>query len=62
MNPPESDGLAWRVSSYTGGQGNCVELARTPAEVHVRDTKNRPGGMLTFGADQWRAFRTHGLH
>ncbi|WP_020671926.1 DUF397 domain-containing protein [Amycolatopsis nigrescens] len=33
-----------------------MEVAATPSEVHVRDTKNRTGGVLTFDNLQWRAF------
>ncbi|MER5912199.1 DUF397 domain-containing protein [Streptomyces sp. NPDC001982] len=27
----------------SGGDGDCVEVALTPASIHVRDTKNRRG-------------------
>jgi hypothetical protein len=47
--------LTWRTSSYSGGNGSCVEVASRAAEVLVRDTKDRPGGMLSFTHDQWRA-------
>ena len=30
----------WRVASYTGGQGNCVEVGTSAATVAVRDTKD----------------------
>jgi hypothetical protein len=46
----------WRKSSYSADQGECVEVASTPADVRVRDTKDRSGGSLTFTPDQWRAF------
>ncbi len=49
MNPG-----TWRKSSHSGGNG-CVEVAR-PGEIHVRDSKDPDGPVLTFGADQWRAF------
>lgn len=39
--------LTWHVSSYTGAQGNCVEVAGGPS-VLIRDTKNREQGHLTF--------------
>jgi hypothetical protein len=45
----------WRTSSYSAGNGDCVEVAPQPAEVFVRDTKDRAGGMLSFTHDQWRA-------
>jgi hypothetical protein len=47
---------AWRVSTYTGGQGNCVEVADAAHVVMVRDTKDRDGGALAFTAEAWRAF------
>ena len=35
--------LAWRRSSYSGDQGDCVELAYEGA---IRDSKNPDGGHL----------------
>jgi hypothetical protein len=48
----------WRVASYTGGQGNCVEVGRSATTtIAVRDTKNREGGpVLGFDASVWRTF------
>jgi Domain of unknown function (DUF397) len=34
----------WRVATYTGGQGNCVEVGRSATTVAVRDTKDKEGG------------------
>ncbi|MBB5070577.1 DUF397 domain-containing protein [Saccharopolyspora gloriosae] len=52
--------LSWRVSSYTGNTGNCVEIATLPdGACAVRDTKDREGGVLVVGASQWSAFLTH---
>ncbi|MBA0126267.1 DUF397 domain-containing protein [Haloechinothrix sp. YIM 98757] len=48
----------WRVSSYTGNQGNCVELALEPARARVRDTKDRDGGTLEVPFTAWQAFTT----
>ena len=45
---------AWRKSSYSGTQGNCVEVAPSPSVVGVRDTKNRDGGVLYVTVDAWR--------
>jgi hypothetical protein len=51
------DQYDWRKSSYSGGQGNCVEVADLPdGGMAVRDTKNRGGGMLRFSADAWAEF------
>jgi hypothetical protein len=46
----------WRKSRYSGSQANCVEVADSPDVVVVRDTTNRVGGTLEFGAGAWRAF------
>lgn len=49
--------VAWRKSSYSGGQGdNCVEVGPAASTVSVRDTKNRPAGMITVSADTWARF------
>jgi hypothetical protein len=49
--------LTFRKSSYSGGQNNdCVEVATGPTVALVRDTKDREGGSLTFGAQQFAAF------
>ncbi|MFS8203101.1 DUF397 domain-containing protein [Streptomyces sp. CWNU-52B] len=53
-------GAAWRTSSYSGGQGNCVEAATNlPTHTPVRDTKNPTGPTLVFSHDAWRTFLTH---
>lgn len=49
--------LAWHVSTYTGGQGNCVEVAEGRC-VLVRDTKNREHGHLTFDPHEWSGLLT----
>ncbi len=47
----------WRVATYTGGQGNCVEVGRSATTIAVRDTKNRENGpALGFDPSAWRAF------
>jgi hypothetical protein len=59
-NQPASGLLAgaiWRTSSYSGTQGNCVEVATNlPGIVAVRDSKSPAGGTLVFGLPEWRAF------
>lgn len=46
----------WRKSSFSeGSQGNCVEVAFTPAGVAMRDSKNSAGPMLTIEEAGWRA-------
>jgi Domain of unknown function (DUF397) len=46
----------WRKSSYSGGQGNCVEVAPLRDGVAVRDSKDPQGPALRFPGDAWRAF------
>ncbi|ROO59458.1 uncharacterized protein DUF397 [Micromonospora sp. Llam0] len=49
----------WRTSTRSTGTGECVEVAdNLPGRVHVRDTKNRDGGTLTFHPAAWSAFVT----
>jgi len=45
----------WRVSSYSGGSGQCVEVALGAPAVGVRDSKARKSGELTFAAPSWLA-------
>jgi hypothetical protein len=49
----------WRKSSYSADEGGCVEVSPTPADIRVRDTKDRASGSLTFAALPWHAFLTH---
>ena len=50
----------WRVATYTGGQGNCVEVGSSAAAVAVRDTKDREDGpVLRFAPSVWQAFTEH---
>ena len=49
--------VAWRKSSYSGTQGdNCVEVGPAATTVSVRDTKNRPAGMISVSARTWARF------
>ena len=50
------DDRAWRISSHSGGQGNCVEVAGHGNRVLVRDTKDRTGLVLRFSPAAWRRF------
>jgi Domain of unknown function (DUF397) len=47
---------SWRKASYSNGQGSCVETASIAGIVAVRDTTDRDGGTLAFGAEAWSAF------
>ncbi|MFE5395295.1 DUF397 domain-containing protein [Streptomyces sp. NPDC056568] len=51
--------LAWFKSTYSGGNdGNsCVEIATTPATVHVRDSKHvQDGPRLALTPTAWTHF------
>lgn len=52
---------SWMKSSYSSGNGNCVEVAATDDAVLVRDSKDRRGPVLTFTHTEWDAF-TRGAH
>jgi hypothetical protein len=46
----------WRTSSYSGGQGNCVEVCTSqPGVVAVRDSKDRYGREITVSDRAWSA-------
>jgi len=47
--------LTWMKSSYSGPNGNCVEIAVTATVMAVRDSKN-PESILKFSHGQWREF------
>jgi hypothetical protein len=49
--------LAWKKSSASTTNGNCVEVAYFPAGgIAVRDSKDKAGAILRFGHDSWRQF------
>ncbi|MEV6200257.1 DUF397 domain-containing protein [Streptomyces sp. NPDC051771] len=50
--------LGWFKSSYSdSANGNdCVEVATTPATVHVRDSKDLTGPRLAFDPAAWAGF------
>jgi hypothetical protein len=50
---------AWRTSSYSGANGDCVEVAGNLGDViAVRDSKDRGGPALLFPRSEWQAFLT----
>ncbi|MFD9523411.1 DUF397 domain-containing protein [Streptomyces sp. NPDC059979] len=50
--------LEWFKSSYSdsGDINDCVEVAHTPATVHVRDSKVLHGLDIAFAPEAWAGF------
>ncbi|MFF2080201.1 DUF397 domain-containing protein [Kitasatospora sp. NPDC058162] len=49
----------WRKSTYSGGGGECIEVADGFAGVMpVRDSKDPHGPALVFPATAWQSFVT----
>ncbi|MFF9507975.1 DUF397 domain-containing protein [Streptomyces sp. NPDC014724] len=47
----------WQKSSHSGSAGGqCVEVAAHTAAVHIRDSKNPDGPVLTVAPTTWTAF------
>lgn len=52
-----TESLTWRKSSYSGGNGACVEIAvPSAAAIAVRDSKDPQGPQLRFTNEAWAAF------
>ncbi|WP_348537338.1 DUF397 domain-containing protein [Nocardia carnea] len=52
-------GAQWFKSSYSGGGGDCVEVAwLEQGYVGVRDSKGPSGSALIFDPGEWSAFTT----
>ncbi|WP_405614824.1 DUF397 domain-containing protein [Streptomyces sp. NBC_01511] len=48
---------AWFKSSYsTGDGGECVEVATAPTHIHIRDSKQPTGPVLTVAPEAWAGF------
>lgn len=54
--PVDFSAAVWRKSSYSGGNGNCVEVAVVGGVTAVRDSKDPSGPVLVFGPGEWNAF------
>lgn len=51
-----SNDLTWRKSTYSGKDGNCVEVAPlSGSAVAVRDSKASRGPVLAFSGTAWAA-------
>lgn len=57
---PDLSDAEWRTSTHSGGNNECVEVARNvPRLVPVRDSKRAAGPVLRFSPAAWRAFLGH---
>jgi hypothetical protein len=45
---------AWRKSSYSNSNSNCVEVGQDGSRIAVRDTRDRTGPALAFIQQGWR--------
>ena len=48
--------VVWRKSSFSGGNGDCVEVGWPEERVAVRDSKNSAGPTIDFPRATWAAF------
>ncbi|WTX01099.1 DUF397 domain-containing protein (plasmid) [Streptomycetaceae bacterium NBC_01309] len=48
---------AWRTSSYSAGEGQCVEVADLADGAAVRDSKRPGSAHLRYRARCWTAFQ-----
>ncbi|MDJ1133545.1 DUF397 domain-containing protein [Streptomyces iconiensis] len=49
-------GFSWFKSSYSSSGNQCVESAKVPGMVPVRDSKSPHGPALAFSPDTWSLF------
>jgi hypothetical protein len=53
---PDLSRTHWRKSTYSGGNGDCVEVSSLGQAVVVRDSKRPAGPRLLVSLDTWRSF------
>ncbi|MGC5015093.1 DUF397 domain-containing protein [Streptosporangium sp. DT93] len=59
MLSPDLSGAEFRMSTLSGPNNDCVEVATNlPSLVAVRDSKDRNGPTLTFSPATWSNFLT----
>jgi Domain of unknown function (DUF397) len=56
MSPINLSRAAWRKSTRSGQNGNCVEVAAIGPAVAVRDSTDPEGPSLVLGINDWRHF------
>ncbi|MEV6506919.1 DUF397 domain-containing protein [Streptomyces sp. NPDC051642] len=56
MNAPDLTTAHWITSSYSSGEGQCIEVAALPNTIASRDSKDLNSPVLLFTRDGWRDF------
>ena len=56
MSEVDLSTAAWRKSSYSSANGQCVEVAFLGEAVAMRDSKNPDGPALVFSPGEFDAF------
>ncbi|WP_328957276.1 DUF397 domain-containing protein [Kitasatospora purpeofusca] len=53
----EYQGARWRKSTYSDGDGDCIEVSESLTDmVPVRDSKDPHGPTLAFTTTAWASF------
>ena len=52
----------WFKSSFSGGDGSCVQVWFTAGGARVRDSKDPDGPVLVFTRAEWEAFELGVFH
>ena len=54
---PDLSGVAWRTSSHSQGENDCVEAAFLPdGGVALRHSRDPEGSVLLYTRGEWDAF------
>lgn len=56
MTTTPNTSLPWRISSFSGGGGSCVEIAAEPDVAHVRNSIHPDAGTLSVPRDVMAAW------
>ncbi|MFE1308824.1 DUF397 domain-containing protein [Streptomyces sp. NPDC058755] len=57
--PPRGGGRGPTRRRGGGSSDSCVEVATTPATIHIRDSKTPETGQLKVTPSAWAVFLTH---
>ncbi|MFJ8938316.1 DUF397 domain-containing protein [Streptomyces sp. NPDC102365] len=56
MNSPDLTDENWFKSTYSSGQGACIEVVTLPDTIATRDSKDPGSPLFLFTRDGWRDF------